>query len=197
MKRIEKIYEYLQDFAAKNKEAQGLTATEIADNLGFLRSNVSRELNKLYRMGKITKIAGRPVLYSISKISNIQKKSDKMKVSVEKSAFSNLIGANDSLKKQVEQAKAAVIYPPNGLHTLIVGQTGVGKTLLAHMMFEYGKEVGKFANNAPLLLLTVQIIIIIHNYSYHIFLDILKVLLQEQINQPQVLLKQLMKVFYF
>ena len=99
MKRIEKIYEYLQDFAAKNKEAQGLTATEIADNLGFLRSNVSRELNKLYRMGKITKIAGRPVLYSISKISNIQKKSDKMKVSVEKSAFSNLIGANDSLKK--------------------------------------------------------------------------------------------------
>ena len=149
MKRIEKIYEYLQDFAAKNKEAQGLTATEIADNLGFLRSNVSRELNKLYRMGKITKIAGRPVLYSISKISNIQKKSDKMKVSVEKSAFSNLIGANDSLKKQVEQAKAAVIYPPNGLHTLIVGQTGVGKTLLAHMMFEYGKEVGKFANNAP------------------------------------------------
>ena len=96
MKRIEKIYEYLQDFAAKSKEAQGLTATEIADNLGFLRSNVSRELNKLYRMGKITKIAGRPVLYSISKISNIQKKSDKMKVSVEKSAFSNLIGANDS-----------------------------------------------------------------------------------------------------
>ena len=49
----------------------------------------------------------------------------------------------------MEQAKAAVIYPPNGLHTLIVGQTGVGKTLLAHMMFEYGKEVGKFANNAP------------------------------------------------
>ena len=42
-----------------------------------------------------------------------------------------------------------MIYPPNGLHTLIVGQTGVGKTLLAHMMFEYGKEVGRFATNAP------------------------------------------------
>lgn len=153
MKRIEKVYEYLQDFAIQNekekKGQKGLTATEIADNLGFLRSNVSRELNKLYRMGKITKIPGRPVLYNInSNTENMPKIAENINKH-EKSAFSDLIGADDSLKTQVEQAKAAVIYPPNGLHTLIVGQTGVGKTLLAHMMFEYGKEVGRFANNAP------------------------------------------------
>lgn len=161
MKRIEKVFEYLQERATgPNSNNSGLTATEIADNLGFLRSNVSRELNKLYRMGKIDKTSGRPVLYSLS--NTIIKNTDKLDtnnskllatehktIKQEKSAFSNLIGANDSLKTQVEQAKAAVIYPPNGLHTLIVGQTGVGKTLLAHMMFEYGKEVGKFASNAP------------------------------------------------
>ena len=155
MKRIEKILDYLQEH---NSPSEGLTATEIADNLGFLRSNVSRELNKLYRMGKINKSSGRPVLYTINDIEQTSEKIEINKVSDFKSndeekrgdsAFSNLIGAEDSLKTQIEQAKAAVIYPPNGLHTLIVGQTGVGKTLLAHMMFEYGKEVGKFASNAP------------------------------------------------
>ena len=155
MKRIEKVYEYLQDFEAKNNAVQdasaGLTATEIADNLGFLRSNVSRELNRLYRMGKIVKISGRPVLYNVAATAgNAEPISDKINMQTEeKSAFSDLIGADDSLKTQVEQAKAAIIYPPNGLHTLIVGQTGVGKTLLAHMMFEYGKEAGRFSANAP------------------------------------------------
>ena len=155
MKRIEKVYEYLQDFAAKNNAVQdasaGLTATEIADNLGFLRSNVSRELNRLYRMGKIVKISGRPVLYNVAATTgSTEPISDKINMQTEeKSAFSDLIGADDSLKTQVEQAKAAIIYPPNGLHTLIVGQTGVGKTLLAHMMFEYGKEAGRFSANAP------------------------------------------------
>ena len=152
MKRIERVFEYLQEVAKSQDGEKALTATAIADNLGILRSNVSRELNKLYRMGKIMKISGRPVLYKIND-ENINDKIEIKTVNkinkIDKSAFNDLIGAEDSLKTQVEQAKAAVIYPPNGLHTLIVGQTGVGKTLLAHMMFEYGKEVGRFATNAP------------------------------------------------
>lgn len=153
MKRIEKVFEYLQEIAKENNEHKnGVTATTIADELGILRSNVSRELNRLYRMDKIEKISGRPVLYKIKDnqiTGKIEIKNIKSSNKIDKSAFGDLIGAKDSLKTQVEQAKAAVIYPPNGLHTLIVGQTGVGKTLLAHMMFDYGKEVGRFANNAP------------------------------------------------
>ena len=63
--------------------------------------------------------------------------------------FARLIGADRSLKRQVVQAMAAILYPPDGLHTLIVGQTGVGKTLFAHMMFEYGKTMHRFAEDAP------------------------------------------------
>ena len=63
MKRIERVFEYLQEVAKSQDSEKALTATAIADNLGILRSNVSRELNKLYRMGKIMKISGRPVLY--------------------------------------------------------------------------------------------------------------------------------------
>lgn len=66
-------FEYLQEVAKSQDGEKALTATAIADNLGILRSNVSRELNKLYRMGKIMKISGRPVLYKIMmKISMIR-----------------------------------------------------------------------------------------------------------------------------
>lgn len=160
MKRIDKIYEYLEERSRAADGSRGIAAGDIADALGFMRSNVSCELNKLYRLGRIAKTAGRPVLYSIAqdessgaKKENLPISSDSAHIAADSergdSAFANFIGAHDSLKTQVEQAKAAVIYPPHGLHTLIVGQTGVGKTLLAHMMFDFGKDVGRFASNAP------------------------------------------------
>ncbi|WP_244490582.1 sigma 54-interacting transcriptional regulator, partial [Heyndrickxia coagulans] len=62
----------------------------------------------------------------------------------ETNPFDDLIGSKTSLKVQVEQAKAAVLYPPHGLHTLIVGQTGVGKTLFANLMFNYAKLAAPF-----------------------------------------------------
>ena len=48
-----------------------------------------------------------------------------------KDCFIDLVGYNKSLKMCVNQGKAAVCYPPHGLNTLIVGETGVGKSLFA------------------------------------------------------------------
>lgn len=56
---------------------------------------------------------------------------------VKKDAFSGIIGSQRSLSMQVEQAKAAAMYPPIGLHTLIVGETGVGKSILAEAMYKF------------------------------------------------------------
>ena len=58
------------------------------------------------------------------------------KVTVQKSekkeaAFQSLIGYDDSLADAVKKAKAAVLYPPLGLATLLTGETGVGKSLFA------------------------------------------------------------------
>ncbi|MDU7242782.1 sigma 54-interacting transcriptional regulator [Clostridium sp.] len=66
--------------------------------------------------------------------------------------FNEIIGGNDSLKKQVDQAKAAILYPPNGLHTLILGPTGVGKTTFAEIMYKYAVHVGTLRQNAPYIL---------------------------------------------
>ena len=52
----------------------------------------------------------------MEKISMVEKVSDSVPMS-----FSKLIGSEGSLKIQVSQAKASVLYPPNGLHTMILG----------------------------------------------------------------------------
>jgi len=65
--------------------------------------------------------------------------------------FSSIIGYDGSLKMQVQQARAAVMYPPHGLHTLIVGPTGVGKSHLAEAMYRFALESGKFQKNAPFI----------------------------------------------
>ena len=45
-----------------------------------------------------------------------------------------LVGSKQSLKLPIQQAKAAILYPPRGLHTIILGETGVGKSL-THFIF--------------------------------------------------------------
>ncbi|SCL81922.1 sigma 54-interacting transcriptional regulator [Sporanaerobacter sp. PP17-6a] len=66
-------------------------------------------------------------------------------------AFNSFIGANGSLRPQVELAKAAILYPPNGLHTLIYGETGVGKSELAECMYKFSIETGIKAADSPFI----------------------------------------------
>jgi len=159
MKRIERIYEYLKTCDDETTIKDGATAVQIAQELDIMRSNVSRELNELHRQGKIIKLAGRPVRYfykndlaakqqASSAVQKIKKQTLEKNNGAD-TAFCKFVGA--SLKAQIDQAKAAIIYPPDGLHTLILGQTGVGKTLFAHMMFEYGCEAGRFKREAPFI----------------------------------------------
>lgn len=170
MKRIEKVYEFIKDESLKYniekfKNEGGLTAEYVAEKLNVLRNNVSSDLNSLVREKKVIKIKKRPVLYfdkaraeellekkflkeefEISEFEEIFRVSSKEN---EDNPFEHLIGAKDSLKNQVEQAKAAIMYPPNGLHTLIVGQTGVGKTLFANLMYKYGIYTKRYNNKTP------------------------------------------------
>jgi transcriptional regulatory protein LevR/transcriptional regulator with AAA-type ATPase domain len=175
MKRIDKIYNYILDKSQKFTkekllEIKGFHAQEIEEELDILKSNVCRELNVLCRNKKIIKIKNRPVLYfdracfenilgvklpeDLELIANINEFVSKESKAFEEkdSPFDYLIGSATSLKNQIEQAKAAIIYPPNGLHTLIIGSTGVGKSLFANMMYQYSKYIKKLPENAPFII---------------------------------------------
>lgn len=67
----------------------------------------------------------------------------------ENDTFKRLIGYNGSLSIQISQAKAAVLYPPKGLHTLLLGPSGVGKSQVAECMYEFAKTNKVISENAP------------------------------------------------
>lgn len=66
-------------------------------------------------------------------------------------AFSNLVGASGSLEMQIQQAKASMLYPPNGLHCLILGETGVGKSEMAEAMYKFAVESKRLPPEAPFI----------------------------------------------
>ena len=63
--------------------------------------------------------------------------------------FCGVIGFDGGLKNQINQAKAAVLYPPSGLNTLIIGASGSGKTFLAETMYRFALQKKVLEAGAP------------------------------------------------
>ncbi len=152
--RMDRVMEFVErstkEAVEQNKPA-GVSAAAVAAKLEIHRSDASAELNKLCKLGYVEKNGTRPVLYfAIRKAKELVKGSQQvlMKDSQNKKndadqyiPFSNIIGSKGSIKAQIELAKAAVVYPPNGLHTLICGESGVGKSLMAEAMWRYAAQI--------------------------------------------------------
>lgn len=156
----------------------GVTAEDIAEEFGLHRSNASAALNRLAKDGKLVKTHNRPVCFLPADIFlpdvSLQHKSsftleelgellgaelkdksmqENLFASVEMpeiDPFFGIIGCDGSLQEQINQAKAAIMYPPHGLHTLIIGESGTGKTLFSKAMYNYGLAAkGKLSGQYP------------------------------------------------
>lgn len=141
------ILEVLQQLAPSGASV-GITAEEVARAAGVQRHNASADLNQLCREGLARKSAGRPVFFWAAD-HPAPRGVDRLPVSETNDSFDGLVGARGSLRGAVEQAQAAVIYPPRGLATIIVGPTGAGKSRLAEVMYAYGQQSGRFDAEAP------------------------------------------------
>lgn len=136
--RKEEVFEWLK------KAATPQSAAQLAEKMQMDRTNVSRYLNELVKTGRVQKIDGRPVLFQVQAI--------KTKVATEDHiTFDNLIGREDSLKSQIQKSKAAILYPPRGLHTIIFGETGTGKTMFAECMYHFAVSSGMLDETAPFI----------------------------------------------
>lgn len=129
MKRIEKIAELLTRYSEK----EPVTASEMAAQLNISRANVSSDLNQLVKLGHAKKIGTKPVYFF----------STTPKIKNEENILDDFIHKSPSLFHCAEQAKAAILYPPNGMHILLTGETGVGKSMFAELIYSYALTKNK------------------------------------------------------
>ena len=135
----EKVYDFIR-LHADEKADRGISTAYIADAMELQRTNVSSILNLLVQEGRIQKCNGRPVLYKVGR-----------EESTLEECFSDLIGADGSLRQTIQLAKAAVLYPQRSLNTLLVGARGTGKSRLAQRMYRFAVEQKILPENAPFL----------------------------------------------
>lgn len=145
MKRRDKVLEFLVEKNV-NGEDVGLSALMIADALNLQRHNVSSDLNELLRDNLVAKGNNRPVKYWIN-----QETLDKINSLQSVDPFENLIGRDGSLSKAVESAMASIVYPPNGLNTLLTGDSGVGKSYMAELMYQFAIETKTISKGSPFI----------------------------------------------
>lgn len=177
MKRKDLVYQFVKNHTENLTSDEiefgsGMTTIEISEALNIIRNNVSKELNLLVREGKIAKLEGRPVRYIdsgclkwkplskvvksykdetlIKKEPTIEQQEDTRKN--DHNLFEYMIGSNGSLKNQMEQAKAAIFYPPKGLNSLVIGPTGSGKTFFANAMYQYSQDKGIIEPNQSMII---------------------------------------------
>lgn len=165
---------------AQNSTDVGVSADTIAEALGIDRSNVARELSKLYKSGQLIKIQGRPTLYISRSVlagaypgvffpSNLPKGAVPEDYAAMPPApavpqespdiattLETRVGVYHTLRSAVLRAKAAVTYPSHDMHTLITGPVGVGKAQFARQMYEHGVSRGILQPDAPYITVNCQ-----------------------------------------
>ena len=153
-----KVYQRLKEYSLAFEESDSnlYTTSFLAKELDASRNVVSQYLNEYYDDGMLIKVNERPILFFTRDIcehgeelmnsytSYDALKKDVHKLNKKSMAFTKLIGYKGSLSSIVQQCKSAITYPNGGLPILLLGPTGVGKSLIANTMYEYGVEKGIF-----------------------------------------------------
>lgn len=166
MQAKDRVYHMMENLCQKQEQ---MTAMELGELLDLSRQVVSHYLTRLLEQGLVEKTNSRPVYWRVisnNKLDDIDEKEielnivDQNKLPANKvvkhkkeDVFSGLIGAYGSQKKVVEQCKAAVNYPPHGISMLITGESGVGKSFLANLIYKYALENKVIAEDAPFIVL--------------------------------------------
>lgn len=106
-----------------------MSTQEIATKIQLSRSVTSLYLNKLLEKGEVQQTGKKPVYWQLTRATTPTT-----------DVFRQYIGSQGSAKKAIEQCKSAMLYPPLGMPLLIHGASGVGKSFLAKLIYEYLKN---------------------------------------------------------
>ncbi|BDR57595.1 PRD domain-containing protein [Xylocopilactobacillus apicola] len=146
MNNKENVYQYVQNVLLNRIDPNiGIETTEIALALNMQRTNVSALLNKLVQEGLLNKTKTRPVKYFLAP----QKNND---------PFLALIGNHGSLKKAIQDTKAAILYPKGSLNINISANRGCGSSTFVQCIINFAKKHQIIAEGAPVITINC------HNY---------------------------------
>lgn len=164
MQAKERVYEALKESCSDGK----VTAAELAQKLNLSRQVVSHYLTRLMEDGLAVKTSTRPVYWfpvtsedleffgeeQWDCVSNRLPQEEGEAAAVQPcSVFSSMVGYAGSQRQTVEMCMAAVNYPPDGLPMLLTGESGVGKSFIARLIYEYALEQGAIGPGAPFVVL--------------------------------------------
>lgn len=147
MKNKERVLNYLKDH-----EGEFLDAQIVADYLSMKRNAASSILNELEREHILHKKKTRPALfeYGQNKANTVLKDTQQKE---EGDPFVGFVGYNGSLKGEIEKCKISATYPGRGLPIMLLGESGVGKSMLARYIYQYSVYMGVIKKNAPYIVL--------------------------------------------
>ncbi|MCJ7842976.1 sigma 54-interacting transcriptional regulator [Lederbergia sp. NSJ-179] len=148
-----------------NHPSDQFTANVMAERFQVKRNTISHYLNKMVEEGKVIKINTRPVYFlsravfekqffpvSTCIFDSLDSIQEQMKeATYEVDLFDQLVGADGSMKKAIEQIKSSVHYPGSGLPLILCGPTGVGKSYTASLIYQYSVEKGILSKDAPFI----------------------------------------------
>lgn len=140
----DQVLSYVTENTQNKDKWQNNNARQIATEFNVSRNIVSQYLNEFCKDGLLGKINTRPVVFlKLAKQSiggkdfaTLSEAEEWMKKN-RYSALENTIGSKGSLKKIIDQIKAAIQYPDFGLPILLHGATGTGKSFLAKAIYQH------------------------------------------------------------
>lgn len=147
-----------------NKPSIRFTAADISEVFHVKRNTVSHYLNQMVNEELVIKINTRPVYFlsrsvfeqNFFQLSTCHFESfkelaeSKPETRADSDLFDRLIGSDGSLHKAIEQIKTSIFYP-GGLPVMLNGPTGVGKSYIANLIYQYSVEKGVLSDNAPFI----------------------------------------------
>ncbi len=183
MLRSDKIYECVREFTenlVKSDlfDAEGADAESVAEQTGIERSNVSRELNQLWKNGRLIKFQGRPVFFldyvtlkkefpaqyipllipygkKLSYYLNEKKTSVSSKM--QNNSLGRIIGAlGGSLSSTVDDVISSISYRNHSLPVLIKGEKGLRKRSFVNAIFDYARQHGIKSEDSRLIMINCQ-----------------------------------------
>ncbi|MBS7009122.1 sigma 54-interacting transcriptional regulator [Anaerostipes sp.] len=138
----DKIKQYFLECDPDCKMGTGM----VAEAVGIKRNAASAILNELVREKFLTKKKTKPVIFALRGEEDTEEEP-------EEDVFKEMSELSYDMEQVLNKCKLSAAYPGRGLPIMLLGPSGVGKSMLAEKIYFYARQQKIIAENAPFAVL--------------------------------------------